>query len=74
MTPNQKAIQAKIRALKAKATVTTLDKRYSIVGKIRQLQRDFYSMECNQSLLKLSVSLARASVLKLGSRVSPTYE
>jgi len=50
MTPNQKAIQAKIRALKAKATVTTLDKRYSIVGKIRQLQRDFYSMECNQSL------------------------
>jgi hypothetical protein len=50
MTPNQKAIQAKIRALKAKATVAALDKRYSIVGKIRQLQSMFYSMECNKSL------------------------
>jgi hypothetical protein len=50
MTTNQKAIQAKIRALKIKADATTLDKRYSIVGKIRQLERDFYRMECNQSL------------------------
>lgn len=49
MTTQQKAIQAKIRALKAKAALTTLDKRYSIVWKIRQLQRDFYSMECNRS-------------------------
>lgn len=50
MTTNQKAIQAKIRALKIKADATTLDKRYSIVGKINQLQREFYSLECNNNI------------------------
>jgi hypothetical protein len=49
MTTKQKAIQAKIKALKNKVASTPLDKKYAIVGKIRQLQKQFYSLECNQS-------------------------
>ena len=49
MNTQQKAIQAQIKALIKKAEQPTQSNKYSLYGKIRQLQRQFYNLECNQS-------------------------